>query len=85
MEYHKKNEYSSFKKLLEIPDADANFIMKNRFPPPRIVYCSPGKGEERLLKARLDTQTSGLEGENILSEVMSLEEFIKKLKEFVLK
>ena len=85
MEYQLREEYTSFKELLDMPHCDAQFIATNRFPVPRIVECSPGVGGERLLKARLDTQTTGLDGDNILSEVMSLENFIKKLKDFVVK
>lgn len=84
LEYDKNPEYANFKQLLSMPDTDAEFITNSRFPVPRQVYCSPGKGDERLIKARLDTQTSALDGESILSEVMSLEVFIKKLKEYVL-
>ena len=85
MEYNLREEYSNFKKLLEMPMNDAKYISEHRFPVPRLVQCSPGQGDERLLKARLNTQTPGLESQTFMSDVMSLSVFLQKLKEFVLK
>jgi protein transport protein SEC23 len=83
--YDKLPEYQHVKELVESPLKYAEELALNRFPLPKIVKTRPRDGQERLIKARLDTKSNGLQETEIFSDVMSIEAFVERLKMFVLK
>jgi len=52
--YQNKPEYTSFKQLLEAPLADAQVIMKERFPTPRYTECDQSTSQARFLVSTVD-------------------------------
>ena len=43
--YHDKEGYENFKELLEVPVADAQDLLVDRFPVPRYIVCDQGKSQ----------------------------------------
>jgi len=84
--YHHDPQYESFKKLLELPHIDAELILKDRFPYPRVVECDQGGSQARFLVAKLNpslTHNSGMEygtAEVVLTDDVSLQVFMEHLK-----
>lgn len=48
-EYHLQPEHAAFAALLEAPKADADSILAERFPVPRIVICDQNGSQVRKL------------------------------------
>ena len=56
--YHGKEGYENFKELLEVPVADAQDLLVDRFPVPRYIVCGQGKGQAQFLLSKLNPSTS---------------------------
>ncbi len=84
--YQAKPEYSAFKQLLQAPVADAQLIIKDRFPNPRYVECDQHTSQARVLLATVDpdvTHHQGVApqgGEPVLSDDVSLAVFMEHLR-----
>eukprot|EP00741_Cyanophora_paradoxa_P008894 tig00001408_g8610.t1 len=52
--YHDDPKHENFKALLEAPKEDANGILKERFPYPRLVECDQHTSQARFLMAKLN-------------------------------
>ena len=84
--FHADPNYSSFKRLLEMPVQDVAAILQDRFPRPRFIECDQGSSQARFLLAVIDpaiTHNSigaGASGEVVFTEDVSLEVFMQHLK-----
>eukprot|EP01129_Flabellula_baltica_P015716 TRINITY_DN8106_c0_g1_i1.p1 TRINITY_DN8106_c0_g1~~TRINITY_DN8106_c0_g1_i1.p1 ORF type:complete len:754 (-),score=168.75 TRINITY_DN8106_c0_g1_i1:16-2277(-) len=87
--YQEKEEYESFRELLEAPKIDASYILEDRFPYPLFVDCDEGGSQARYLTAVVDPEPSsqgqfGVSGKvHFHSEDASLQRFMEHLKKFV--
>jgi protein transport protein SEC23 len=83
--YHNDPKHENFRKLLQAPKDDAEALMKDRFPVPRIVECDQHTSQARFLTAIIDpsithTSMSGTSGEIIFTEDVNLQVFMEHLK-----
>ncbi len=84
--FHNDPNYASFKALLAAPLADAQSIVEERFPVPRIIECDQHTSQARFLTASVDpcitynNTTAGGGGEAIFTEDVSLSVFMEHLK-----
>jgi protein transport protein SEC23 len=74
------------RKLLEAPELDAEALMVDRFPLPKLIKCDQHGSQARFLLARLNpsmTQKTQLSkgSEIIFTEDVSLQVFIEHLQE----
>lgn len=53
-EYHEQPEHQAFAHLLKAPRDDAESIIRERFPVPRLVICDQHKSQARFLLAKLN-------------------------------
>ncbi|CAN6303598.1 unnamed protein product [Urochloa humidicola] len=84
--YHKDPNHENLRKLLEAPEVDAEALMVDRFPVPKLIKCDQHGSQARFLLARLNpsvTQKTQLsEGsEVIFTDDVSLQVFIEHLQE----
>ncbi|GAV71834.1 Gelsolin domain-containing protein/zf-Sec23_Sec24 domain-containing protein/Sec23_trunk domain-containing protein/Sec23_helical domain-containing protein/Sec23_BS domain-containing protein [Cephalotus follicularis] len=85
-EYHNQPEHQAFSQLLQAPRDDADLIMKERFPVPRLVVCDQHGSQARFLLARLnpsatynsDAPLPG--GDIIFTDDVSFEVFLDHLQ-----
>lgn len=54
MGYHNQPEHQAFKLLLQAPHDDAEMIVRERFPVPRLVVCDQHGSQARFLLAKLN-------------------------------
>ena len=90
MGYAENPEYENFKVLLEMPVEDAQQIVKERFPVPRLIQTEVGKGPERLLKAKVNPSNTGKNNTTeevgyYLTEDVSLKVFMDHLIQYAVK
>jgi protein transport protein SEC23 len=87
--FHNDPNYASFKALLSAPLADAQGLVEERFPVPRIIECDQHTSQARFLTASVDpcvtynssTGAGGSGGgEAIFTEDVSLSVFMEHLK-----
>ncbi|CAA2982660.1 transport SEC23 [Olea europaea subsp. europaea] len=52
--YHEQPEHQAFTQLLQAPREDADAIIKERFPVPRLVICDQHGSQARFLLAKLN-------------------------------
>jgi protein transport protein SEC23 len=85
--YHELDEYEHLRVLLKMPVEDANLIVQQRFPCPKMTQTEAGKGTERLLKAKVNPSivNSSSDVGNYFSEDVSLKVFMDSLIDFVVK
>ena len=87
--YHEQPEYESFKMLLELPREGAAGILSERFPVPRFIETEVGKGDERILKAKVNPSGGGgnvtAESGLYFSEDVSLKVFMDHLIQYAVK
>ncbi|XP_062154678.1 protein transport protein SEC23 C [Alnus glutinosa] len=84
--YHNQPEHQAFAQLLQTPHDEANAIMKERFPVPRLVICDQHGSQARFLLAKLnpsatynsDAPLSG--GDVIFTDDVSFEVFLDHLQ-----
>ncbi|KAJ4727362.1 Protein transport protein SEC23 [Melia azedarach] len=84
--YHNQPEHQAFTQLLQAPRDDADVIMKERFPVPRLVICDQHGSQARFLLAKLnpsatynsDAQIPG--GDIIFTDDVSFEVFLDHLQ-----
>jgi protein transport protein SEC23 len=86
MGYDKDPAHENFRKLLDAPEADAESLVADRVPPPRLVKCDQYGSQARFLLARLNpsvTQKTRLTdgSEVIFTDDISLQAFIEHLQE----
>lgn len=84
--YHKDPNHENLRKLLEAPEVDAEALLADRFPVPKLIKCDQHGSQARFLLARLNpsvTQNSQLsEGsEVIFTDDICLQVFIDHLQE----
>ncbi|KAM3277991.1 hypothetical protein ACQJBY_045707 [Aegilops geniculata] len=84
--YHKDPNHENLRKLLEAPEVDAEALLADRFPVPKLIKCDQHGSQARFLLARLNpsvTQKSQLsEGsEVIFTDDVCLQVFIEHLQE----
>jgi protein transport protein SEC23 len=84
--YHKDPNHENLRKLLEAPEIDAESLLADRFPVPKLIKCDQHGSQARFLLARLNpsvTQKSQLsEGsEVIFTDDICLQVFIEHLQE----
>ncbi|GLT73710.1 hypothetical protein SLA2020_455480 [Shorea laevis] len=84
--YHNQPEHQAFAQLLQAPHDDAEAIIKERFPVPRLVICDQHGSQARFLLARLnpsatynsDSHHPG--GDIIFTDDVSFEVFLDHLQ-----
>ncbi|GAB2266106.1 Protein transport protein S23 G [Dionaea muscipula] len=84
--YHKDPNHENFRKLLEAPELDAEQLVSERVPVPKLIRCDQHSSQARFLLAKLNpsvTQksmhTNG--GEVIFTDDISLQVFLDHLQE----
>jgi len=87
MGYHNQPEHQAFAQLLQAPHDDAQAIIKERFPVPRLVVCDQHGSQARFLLAKLNpsaTYNSANEappgGDIIFTDDVSLQVFVEHLQ-----
>ncbi|KAJ7101814.1 hypothetical protein O6H91_Y578000 [Diphasiastrum complanatum] len=85
--YQNQPEYQAFAQLLQAPRDDAQAIIKERFPVPRLVDCDQHKSQARFLLAKLNpsaTYNSAAGpppgGDIIFTDDVSLQVFMEHLQ-----
>lgn len=82
--YHKDPQHENFKKLLEAPIEDAESLLSERNPLPRLVVCDQHGSQARFLLAKLNpsvTHNSNQQGaEIIFTDDVSLQVFTEHLQ-----
>ncbi|KAF6133982.1 hypothetical protein GIB67_040746 [Kingdonia uniflora] len=58
MGYHKQPEHQAFAQLLQAPHDDAEMIIRDRFPVPRLVVCDQHGSQARFLLAKLNPSST---------------------------
>ncbi|CAN4091826.1 unnamed protein product [Withania somnifera] len=83
--YDKDPSHDSFRKLLEAPEIDAEQLISERIPVPKLVKCDQHSSQARFLLSKLNpsithnsTYTQG--SEIIFTEELSLQAFIEHLQ-----
>jgi protein transport protein SEC23 len=82
--YDKDPLYANFKALLEMPQEDAQYILKDRFPMPRYHISKKGDTHERKIKVKvnpssLTAQNETCESGDYFNEDVSLSVFMQHL------
>jgi len=88
--YHEQEAYENFKELLGLPMQDAQSILTDRFPVPRLLETECGKGAERILKAKVNPSGGGsgnstVDSGNYFTEDVSMKVFMDRLIEYAVK
>lgn len=84
--YDKDPNYENFRKLLEAPEFDAEALIEDRIPVPKLIKCDQHGSQARFLLARLNpsvTQKTVITdgSEVIFTDDVSLQVFIEHLQE----
>ncbi|XP_057544863.1 protein transport protein SEC23 G [Amaranthus tricolor] len=85
--YHKDPSHETFKKLLEAPEVDAEQLVAERMPVPKVIKCDQHSSQARFLLAKLNPSVThnsryAAEGsEIILTDDVSLQVFMDHLQE----
>lgn len=88
--YQEKEEYEHFRTLLQMPRDDAQIILNQRFPVPKLQETECGKGPERILKAKVNPSGGGagnstVDSGNYFTEDVSLKVFMDSLIQYAVK
>ncbi|KAK7048479.1 protein transport protein SEC23 [Favolaschia claudopus] len=89
--YQDQEGYDNFKELLEVPVADAQDLLVDRFPIPRYIVCDQGGSQARFLLSKLNPSTTHMTnnmygsqaagaGQAIFTDDVSLQVFMEHLK-----
>ncbi|XP_012463167.1 protein transport protein SEC23 [Gossypium raimondii] len=84
--YHDQPEHQAFAQLLQAPRDDADAIINERFPVPRLVICDQHGSQARFLLAKLNPSAScnsdghGPGGDIIFTDDVSFEVFLDHLQ-----
>lgn len=85
--YHKHQEHAAFAQLLQAPLEDAQVIITERFPVPRLVVCDQHGSQARFLLAKLNPSATynsangpAPGGDIIFTDDVSLKVFMEHLK-----
>jgi len=84
--YQEQEEHKAFADLLKMPQEDANYILNQRFPVPRLVDCDQNGSQARFLLAKLNpsathnSQAYGGGSDVIFTDDVSLQVFMEHLK-----
>ncbi|KXN87767.1 Protein transport protein SEC23 [Leucoagaricus sp. SymC.cos] len=93
--YQDQEGYENFKELLELPVADAQELLVDRFPIPRYIVCDQGGSQARFLLSKLNPSTTHMSatmygstggagaGQAIFTDDVSLQVFMEHLKRLV--
>ncbi|KDP40275.1 hypothetical protein JCGZ_02273 [Jatropha curcas] len=88
--YHKDPNHENLRKLLEAPEVDAEQLVGERIPAPKLIKCDQHSSQARFLLAKLNpsvtqnsTYTEG--SEIILTDDLSLQDFIDHLQTLAVK
>ncbi|KAG5641165.1 GTPase-activating protein S23 [Asterophora parasitica] len=93
--YQEQEGYENFKELLEVPVADAQDLLVDRFPIPRYIVCDQGGSQARFLLSKLNPSTTHMSstiygstpgagaGQAIFTDDVSLQVFMEHLKRLV--
>ncbi|CAO2823987.1 unnamed protein product [Amaranthus hypochondriacus] len=87
MGYQNQPEHQAFKDLLEAPHQDAQMIIQDRFPVPRLVVCDQHGSQARFLLAKLNPSATynnvnemGAVSDVIFTDDVSLQVFFEHLQ-----
>ena len=88
--YLENEDYEHFRTLLQMPRDDAQIILNQRCPVPRLQETDCGKGPERLLKAKVNPSGGGagnstVDSGNYFTEDVSLKVFMDSLIQYAVK
>jgi len=83
--YQNDPQHEDFRKLLAAPVADADALMKERFPVPRYVECDQNTSQARFLLATVDpgggsNAFAAPGSEAVFTEDVNLQVFMEHLK-----
>jgi len=84
--YHQDPQHDAFRQLLAAPRADADALMKDRFPVPRFVECDQHTSQARFLLATVDPGEAPAALQNaagteaVFTEDVNLHVFMEHLK-----
>jgi protein transport protein SEC23 len=85
--YADQPKFENFKKLLELPKADAEELIKDRFPYPRYLECDEGGSQARFLIAKINPSTTHHnqaygdgQATVVLTDDASMQTFMQSLK-----
>ncbi|BAT96971.1 Protein transport protein [Vigna angularis] len=87
--YHNEPEHQAFAQFLRAPHDDADLIIKERFPVPRLVICDQHGSQARFLLAKLNpsatysTENYNPGGDIIFTDDVSFEVFLDHLQRLV--
>lgn len=84
--YHKDPNHENFRKLLEAPEVDAEQLVAERMPVPKLIKCDQHGSQARFLLAKLNPSVTQNSTYNDVSEVIftddvSLQVFIEHLQQ----
>uniref|UniRef100_A0A2P2NI04 Protein transport protein SEC23 n=1 Tax=Rhizophora mucronata TaxID=61149 RepID=A0A2P2NI04_RHIMU len=90
LDYQKDPNHENLRKLLEAPEQDAEQLVSERVPPPKLIKCDQHSSQARFLLAKLNpsvTQNSTYANgsEIILTDDLSLQDFIDHLQTLAVK
>uniref|UniRef100_A0A1J3FWX9 Protein transport protein SEC23 n=1 Tax=Noccaea caerulescens TaxID=107243 RepID=A0A1J3FWX9_NOCCA len=90
LEYHKDANHETFRNLLEAPEIDADQLVIDRIPMPRIVRCDQHGSQARFLLAKLNpsvTQKTDHTGDSeiVLTDDLCLQDFLDDLQSLAVK
>ncbi|CAM8989473.1 unnamed protein product [Rhodiola kirilowii] len=87
MGYHNQPEHQAFAQLLQAPQDDAQLIIRDRFPVPRLVVCDQHGSQARFLLAKLNPSATynnapelAAGSELIFTDDVSLQVFFQHLQ-----
>ncbi|XP_065863176.1 protein transport protein SEC23 G [Euphorbia lathyris] len=88
--YHKDPNHENLRKLLEAPELDAEQLVAERVPAPKLIKCDQHGSQARFLLAKLNpsvTQNSTYKegSEIILTDDLSLQDFVDHLQALAVK
>ncbi|WCJ23920.1 Sec23/Sec24 protein transport family protein [Euphorbia peplus] len=88
--YHRDPNHENLRKLLEAPELDAEQLLAERVPAPKLIKCDQNGSQARFLLAKLNpsvtqnsTYTEG--SEIILTDDLSLQDFLDHLQSLAVK
>ena len=90
-EYHLQPDYAHIGYLFTQPYEDANIILEDRLPVPKIITCHQGSPDERILKSKLNPPSAQNSNaayqldENYITDDVNLKTFMDYLVKLVVK
>ena len=90
LDYHKDPNHENLRKLLEAPEIDAEQLVAEQVPTPKLIKCDQHSNQARFLLAKLNpsvTHNSTYTQDSMVihTDDLSLQDFIDHLQTLVMK